>query len=214
MRNTRFMAIVGCGAIGAGALMAARAAIGQDAAPRGAGGPVVIAPPGAAAVYLPQPSPPPPRPVTTYQNTPFGWRETQFVVPGDSPLQQTSVELDRQIGALTSRYGEIAEDAERQKAKAELAELLGKQFEVQQQIREEEVGQLESRVEKLRALIDKRKDARQSIIEKRLDQLLREAEGLGWNAGGEGAHRAVYRAPLALPTRVEATKTSASPSAK
>ena len=193
MRYSRFLAVVGCGAMGAGAFFAARAAIGQDDAARGAGGPVVIAPAGAPAVYLPQPAPPAPvRAVTTYQNTPGGWRETQFVVPSDNPLQQSNAELDRQIGALTSRFGESAEDADRQKAKAELAELLGKQFEVQQQIREEEVGQLEARVKKLRALIDKRKEARQTIIEKRLDQLLREAEGLGWNAGGDGAKHAVY----------------------
>lgn len=152
----------------------------------------------------------PARGVISYQNGKAGYAAA-WSRSSESPLQHSNAELEGQIGALTSRYGEIADEDELQKAKTELAELLTKQFEIQQQIREEEVGQLESRVKKLRGLIDKRKEARQSIIEKRLDQLLREAEGLGWNPGGEGAHRAVYSAPLALPTRVEATPKSASP---
>ena len=211
MRYSRFLAFVGCGAIGAGAFFAARAATGQvlsvgagrpGASASASAPPVADAAPSAAAA--------PPRSVTTYQGGPDGWAVTQFIQPSDSPLQQSNVEFDRQISALTSRYGEIDDDAERQKAKTELAEMLGKQFEVQQQIREEEVGQLEARVKKLRALIDKRKDARQSIIEKRLDQLLREAEGLGWSAGGEGPHQAIYR-PIALPGAISARPVPAPP---
>ena len=204
MRYSRFLALVGFGAMGAAAFFAARAATGQvlsvgagrpGASASASAPPVADAAPSAAAA--------PPRSVTTYQGGPGGWAVTNLVQHIDSALQQSNAELNAQIGALTSRYGEIAEDAERQKAKTELAELLGKQFEVQQQIREEEVGQLEARVKKLRALIDKRKEARLSIIEKRLDQLLREAEGLGWNVGGEGPHQAIYR-PIALPGAIGA----------
>jgi hypothetical protein len=87
---------------------------------------------------------------------------------------------------LASQYAEATDEAERQKIQAQLAELVGRQFEAQQQVREDEVAQLEARVKKLRDLIEKRKEARQSIVDQRLEQLLREAEGLGWSTAASG----------------------------
>ncbi|HEV3024616.1 MAG TPA: hypothetical protein VGX76_19205, partial [Pirellulales bacterium] len=45
---------------------------------------------------------------------------------------------------------------------------------------------IEARVKKLREVINKRNEAKRSIIDKRLDQLIREADGLGWNAPAAG----------------------------
>jgi hypothetical protein len=103
----------------------------------------------------------------------------------DGKLQQAGAQLSRESEEFVSRYSEASDDEQRQKIKAQLAELVAKQFNLQQQIREDEVAQIEARVKKLRALIEKRKAAQQSIIENRLDQLLREAEGLGWTPPAE-----------------------------
>ncbi len=103
----------------------------------------------------------------------------------DGKLQQAGAQLSRESEELVSRYSEASDDEQRQKIKAQLAELVAKQFNLQQQIREDEIAQIEARVKKLRALIEKRKAAQQSIIANRLDQLLREAEGLGWTPPAE-----------------------------
>src|SRR3569623_675466 len=110
----------------------------------------------------------------------------------DGKLQQAGAQLSRESEELISRYSEASDDEQRQKIKAQLAELVAKQFNLQQQIREDEVAQIEVRVKKLRALIEKRKAAQQSIIENRLDQLLREAEGLGWTPPAERDQQIQY----------------------
>ncbi|HEV7225323.1 MAG TPA: hypothetical protein VGN42_21635 [Pirellulales bacterium] len=111
----------------------------------------------------------------------------------DGQLQQANAQLSQQTEALVAKYAEASQDDEREQIKAELSELLAKQFGIQQQLREDEVAQIEARVKKLRELIQKRKAAQQSIIERRLDQLLRDAEGLGWSPAPEAAHTQLIR---------------------
>ena len=55
-----------------------------------------------------------------------------------------------------------------------------KEFDLQQKRRDLDLVRVEARLKKVRDLMKKRSEARQSIIDKRLDQLIREAEGLGW----------------------------------
>jgi hypothetical protein len=83
---------------------------------------------------------------------------------------------------LMKEYAGTDNEDMRAKIKTKLGEALGKQFDLQQKRRELELSRLEARMKKVRDLMKKRSDARTTIIEKRLDQVLREAEGLGWGA--------------------------------
>lgn len=95
-------------------------------------------------------------------------------------LRQADAAMGKQEDQLAERYA-ASEDAEQRSAiKAELAEHLTNHFSVQQQIRDRELARVEARVKKLRELTQKRREAQKTIVEQRLDQLLREAEGLGW----------------------------------
>jgi len=105
--------------------------------------------------------------------------EAARLIAFDAQMQQKSQ-------ALLGQYAEAGDDEQKSKIKEQLAEALEQQFSLQQQLREREVAKIEARVKKLRETIDKRKDAKRSIIDKRLDQLIREAEGLGWNAPASG----------------------------
>ncbi len=105
--------------------------------------------------------------------------EAEKLFAADAQMQQKSQ-------ALLDQYTEAGDDEQKSKIKDQLAEMLEKQFSVQQQLREREVAKIEARVKKLRQTIDKRNEAKRSIIDKRLDQLIREAEGLGWNAPASG----------------------------
>ena len=59
-------------------------------------------------------------------------------------------------------------------------ELLEKQFSLRQKRHQEEIAGLEAKVKKLKELLEKRQENRREIISKRLDQILSNAEGLGW----------------------------------
>lgn len=57
---------------------------------------------------------------------------------------------------------------------------LGQEFDARQNRYDEELKQLEAKVQKLKDLARRRQEARGQIINRRLEQLLRDAEGLGW----------------------------------
>lgn len=106
------------------------------------------------------------------------------VVDADNPelaeWKRTDGALAQETAQLTDRYAETEDAEKRSQIKAKLAELLTKHFEVQQQIREQELAAIEARVKKLRDVAQKRREAQQQIVNDRLEQLLREADGLGW----------------------------------
>jgi hypothetical protein len=95
-------------------------------------------------------------------------------------LLQEEAAAEHQVHQLVELYARRESETERGKIRANLATALQKEFDLQQKRRDLELARIEARVKKVRELMQKRADARQSIIEKRLDQLFREAEGLGW----------------------------------
>jgi hypothetical protein len=87
-----------------------------------------------------------------------------------------------------------------------LTNVLERQFDIQQQQRELEISQIEARIRRLREMLEKRNQARQKIVQERLNQLLREAEGLGWIAPGEaGPARSVSSPPFEEGVREQET---------
>lgn len=186
MCNFRCLGFAACVTVGIAAMVVTASARGQIEAPKGAA-PSAGNPP---SVNLPAAVPAPLRTAahnfTYIDAAPGGYPAVRPYERPDSQFPQAHSRLNRESESLASQYAEATDDEERQKIKAQLAELVGRQFEVQQQIREEEVAQLEARVKKLHDLIEKRKEARRSIVDQRLEQLLREAEGLGWAGAPSG----------------------------
>ena len=100
--------------------------------------------------------------------------------PEMHPLVQEEAVAEREVVELIDSYKRTENDVERSKIKSKLAALLEKEFDLQQKRRDLELSRAEARLKKVRDLWKKRSDARQTIIDKRLDQLIREADGLGW----------------------------------
>ena len=71
-------------------------------------------------------------------------------------------------------------DSERSDARTKLSENLGKQFDLRQKRHGLEIEALETQVKKLKELVRRRQEGREDIISRRVDQILREADGLGW----------------------------------
>ncbi len=103
--------------------------------------------------------------------------------PADPELAKLLEEesgLNEDIRDMVGDYTRTQDEGKRAAIKAKLSPLIDKQFDFQQKRRELELAQLEAQLKKVRDLMKKRADARPTIVEKRLDQILREAEGLGW----------------------------------
>jgi hypothetical protein len=115
--------------------------------------------------------------------------------PEMNELAQSEAVLANDSAEILARFTEAENAAERKKISAELRETLAKQFDVQRQRRELELARVEERVRKLREQIKKRDDARETIIERRLDQLINDAEGLGWSPPASSSARGRSKSP-------------------
>jgi len=88
--------------------------------------------------------------------------------------------LSHQAEMLAQQLGTARSDSDRDKIKGQLSELLEKQFNERQKRHEAEIKQLEEQIKKLKDLVDKRQENRHQIITDRLNQIVRESQGLGW----------------------------------
>jgi hypothetical protein len=93
---------------------------------------------------------------------------------------QEEVNLANEANQLIQQLGEAKSDSDRDKIKTKLSEVLEKQFDQRQKRHEQEIEHLEAQIKKLKDLIQKRQENRREIIARRLDQILRESQGLGW----------------------------------
>jgi hypothetical protein len=112
-------------------------------------------------------------------------------VQGQGPsAKPRDPEMAKALGEESSAYREVeklmrdykrTDDAdERGKIKTKLAAALTKQFDAQQKRRDLELARVEAQLKKLRALMTKRGEERKTIIDRRVEQMVRDAEGLGW----------------------------------
>ena len=64
--------------------------------------------------------------------------------------------------------------------KKRLDDILAKQFDAREKRHELEIEALEAKVKKLKDLVNKRQESREEIITRRLEQIVRDSQGLGW----------------------------------
>jgi hypothetical protein len=94
-------------------------------------------------------------------------------------VQHEEVEYAQKSESLVKQLAK-AEGEKREKIKDQLTETLGKQFDARQKRHKAEIKALEDKLKKLKDLVQKREENRREIVSKRLEQLVRDAEGLGW----------------------------------
>lgn len=149
---------------------------------------------------------PPGNPFNPVPFDPYNVPQQAFFQPGQAVDQETEEvsrlhALDAQLGqqaeSLVGQLAEQTDQRQRAETKEKLQDVLSQQFDAQQKVRELEVARVEAKLKKLRDLITKRSDARRTILEKRLEQLIREADGLGWSSPAGGGFQYVPQ------TRVE-----------
>ncbi len=85
---------------------------------------------------------------------------------------------------LAQQYVKAVKDDDKRNIRKQLSETLSQQFDAHLQEQKSELAELEKKIADLRALLNKRQEAKTSIVERRIEQLVQEAEGLGWNTPG------------------------------
>jgi hypothetical protein len=95
-------------------------------------------------------------------------------------MSAEDAELVQHVAGLVAKLGEAKSDTDKDTIKTQLNDALAKQFDQRQKRHELEIAELEAKVKKLKDLVARRQENRRDIIAKRLDQILRDSEGLGW----------------------------------
>ena len=97
-------------------------------------------------------------------------------------LTKEDRQLDTETRAILGRYKQSEDSNQRAELEQQLQKIVEQHFDVRHRQRELEIADVAERLRRLQEQLDKRKAARDDIIQNRLDQLLREATGLGWGA--------------------------------
>jgi len=84
------------------------------------------------------------------------------------------------IAPLVQQLKAAKSDSEVEKIKGQLDEALEKSFLMRQKRHTQEIEDLEAKVKTLKELVAKRQEKRREIVANRREQILRDAQGLGW----------------------------------
>jgi hypothetical protein len=95
-------------------------------------------------------------------------------------LGHEEAQLAHEAGELVQKLESTDSESDRSDIKVKLTANLGKQFDSRQKRHGEEIKALEAKVKKLKDLVSKRQESREEIISRRLEQILRDSQGLGW----------------------------------
>lgn len=109
-----------------------------------------------------------------------GYNPGQWV----SPIELTDVKERRAFAQAFRMYQSAADDSARSKATAELRTSLAKQYDAFVEGQAKQIAQLEDRLEKLKTQLEKRRGAKERMVELKLQMVLSQAEGLGFPDNG------------------------------
>jgi hypothetical protein len=108
----------------------------------------------------------------------------RLAVPDADPalgtLANEDVALKRRADVLIRQLEAADSDARRNEIKANLDETLSKQFDASQRRYGLRIEALEAQIKRLKDLVRKRQENRAEIISRKLDQIVRESQGLGF----------------------------------
>jgi hypothetical protein len=106
--------------------------------------------------------------------------------PETAQLLQADRNLGGKINALAATYKDLTDDAKRADAEKELSMMVTDQFGIRQKLREKQLAALDDQLKRLRTLHGQRNEQRERIVTDRVQQVLRDATGLGWGEVGAG----------------------------
>jgi hypothetical protein len=111
------------------------------------------------------------------------------VVEREAPQTQVQLEmyaLDRRVHELLGKWKAAKDSSDRAAIENQLRATLKGQFDARCAGHKEEIEQLQAKVKELQQQLELRREKQPEIVDFRLQQLLREAQGLGWGTEPSG----------------------------
>lgn len=170
--KTRFIWSVGCGLIAAWACTTVLAQSPAPQPPAPPAGPYVVGPNGP---YVPVSNYAPTQPASGIGYAPMQpVSQFGFGYPVDGGK-------DPQTNQLAKQFVKTDKEDEKKEIRKKLTDVLNNQFDLHVQQQQKELEELEKQIANLRTVLKKRVDAKASIVDRRFEQLVQDAQGLGWN---------------------------------
>lgn len=117
-----------------------------------------------------------------------GWAVDDVAeLAGHLGWHQKAGQLYSQSVKLAKQYAKSEKEDEKKDIRKKLTDVLNEQFDLQMKQQQKELEDLEKQVANLKTMLKKRVDAKSAIVDRRIDQLAQEADGLGWS-GPNGGH--------------------------
>jgi DNA-binding transcriptional regulator YbjK len=107
--------------------------------------------------------------------------DTKATAP-EVPDNAFRVQLQTESAPLARQYVAAEKQEEKKQLRQRLSDTLSQQFDLHVKEQQKELEDLEKQIATLRSVLKKRIDAKATIVERRVEQLIQDAEGLGWNA--------------------------------
>jgi hypothetical protein len=114
----------------------------------------------------------------------------------------------QQARELAQKLAETRSEDEKRDLRKKLTDVLGQQFDARMKQQQKELEDLEKQIAKLRDTLKRRQDNKEKIVDRHIDQMVEDAQGLGWSGpgtphpffGDEAAHFFSQPAVPAMPT--------------
>jgi molecular chaperone DnaK (HSP70) len=129
----------------------------------------------AVTAQQPQPAPSPGSRVTILSG-PDGYREAA------GWYQHANAQ--HQAADLARQYIKAEKESEKKEIRRKLTDTLNELFDEHIQQQQKELEELDKQIAELRAVLKKRASAKTTIVDRRIEQLIQDADGLGWTAPG------------------------------
>jgi polyhydroxyalkanoate synthesis regulator phasin len=115
--------------------------------------------------------------ISMYETQRGEYTSRKFDIQSEANKKQMESEIDVELILLKYKS---ADETLRQKLRGDLYNALGKLFDVRESFKQEEIKSLEKRLQELKESLNTRKQNRESIVSRRIKELLNEKDEFRW----------------------------------
>jgi archaellum component FlaC len=119
-----------------------------------------------------------------------GSRRTESRIEKQAQRAFQQSQMHTRATDLAQAYIKANKESEKKESRQKLTDALNQLFDERMQQQQEDLAELEKQVADLRTIVKKRDGAKATIIDRRIEQLVQDAEGLGWSAPGKKSDEA------------------------
>jgi mevalonate kinase len=119
--------------------------------------------------------------------------------PGWDGFYYKFSQSQNQAAQLAQKYVKSEKADEKQEIMKKLKDAVSQQFDQHLQQQQKELKDLEQEIANLRAALKKREDAKSAIVDRRIDTLVHDAEGLGWSGPSHSRPGSFWVDPFGAP---------------